>query len=75
MDDLDLISTSWINDLSCCFDFWVEEPDWVDDPNFEGDTFFEDGSCRASLNPLPRPLPPRKEGMLALGSMIVRIHG
>ena len=63
MDDSGLIATSWVDDSSCCFGFWVGDPD------FEGEIFFEHGSGRANLNPFPELLPPRKEVMDALGGM------
>ena len=65
MNDSDLISISWVDEPSRCFDFWV------DDPDFEGETFFKDGSGRANLNHLPSPFPPCKEAVLALGGMTI----
>ena len=69
MDDSNLISTSWVDDPSCCFGFWVDDPGWVDDPILEGEILFGDGSSRANLKPFPLPLPPRKEALATLGGM------
>ena len=71
MDDLGLISTSRVNDPSCCLHLWVDGPDWVDDLVFEGEILFEDGSGRANLKPFLLLLPPRKEVLDALGGIII----
>jgi len=71
VDDSDLISTSWVNDPSCCFDFWVDDPAWVDDPMLDGETLFGDGSSRINLKPFPLLLPPHKEAPDALGGMTI----
>ena len=71
MHDSGLIATSWVDDPSCCFGFWVDDPDWVGHPNFEGKIFFEDGSDRANLNPFFELLPPRKEVLDTLGGMAI----
>jgi len=71
VDGSGLIATSWVGDPSCCFGFWVDDPNWVGDPDFEGEIFFEDGSGRANLNPFPELLPPRKEVLDALGDMTI----
>jgi len=39
--DSGLIATSWVDDPSCCFGFWVDDPDWVGNPDLEGEIFFE----------------------------------
>jgi len=70
VDDSDLISTSWVDDPSCCFGFWVDDPSWVDHPVLEGEkTLFGDGSGRANLKPFSRPLPSRMEALATLGGM------
>ena len=69
MNGLSLIATSWVDDPSCCFGFWVDGLDYIGDPDFEGEIFFEDGSSKVNLNPFSEFLLPGKEVLDALGGM------